>query len=63
MENNIEKRKDEKKYPVFILMDKEDYDMLITFAKIERRAKSNAALMLIRNSLQALFANNNNKTI
>lgn len=55
MKNNLKKEKLEKKYPVLILLTEEEHNMLVAFAKLERRTKSNAALVLVKDSLLRIF--------
>lgn len=43
---------------VAIPLDQELHDMLVVFAKKEQRAKSNAALILLRDSLLKLMEDN-----
>jgi len=63
MKNNIGRPKGEKKYHVMLSMNKKEHDMLVAFAELEKRPKANAAEMLIRDSLQALFSGHNKTTL
>lgn len=59
MENKVGRPKTEKKYHVLLSMNKNEHDMLVAFAELEKRPKANAALILIRDSLKSLFSGYN----
>lgn len=56
MKNNVGRPKGEKKYPVMLSMTKKEHDMLVAYAELEKRPKSNAALLLVRDSLLNIFS-------
>lgn len=56
MKNNVGRPKSEQKYHVMLCMTKKEHDMLVTYAELEKRPKSNAALILLRDSLLNIFS-------
>lgn len=59
MENKVGRPRTEKKFHVLLSMNKKEHDMLVAYAELEKRPKANAALILIRDSLQSLFSGYN----
>ncbi len=59
MENKVGRPRAEKKFHVLLSMNKKEHDMLVAYAELEKRPKANAALILLRDSLQNLFAGYN----
>lgn len=63
MENKVGRPRTEKKFHVLLSMTKKEHDMLVAYAELEKRPKANAALILIRDSLQTLFSGYNQMTL
>lgn len=59
MENKVGRPKTEKKFHVMLSLTKKEHDMLVAYAELEKRPKANAAVILIRDSLQTLFTGYN----
>ena len=59
MENKVGRPRTEKKFHVLLSMTKKEHDMLVAYAELEKRPKANAALILVRDSLQSLFSGYN----
>lgn len=63
MGNKVGRPQAEKKYHVMLSMTKKEHDMLVAYAELEKRPKANAAVILLRDSLQSVFSGFNKTSL